>query len=200
MDGAGLRPLAVFVFVALTGVFAVSPPVAATGTVAAEAAAPAAASVPLSGQATMPPVEWLAWKMGTEYSYAWAWSLMKEDGQSEKSLGFARTFAKALGLAEPPPPTGDYRKLVLALAKEVDSKHGEKTRYHFLAGVRVTDAWFGAVIKSDVKTQLDDVGEFLAKSGIPDSVWSPQLTTIKAKTTDADLSKLAKAIDQHLRR
>jgi len=201
MDRAVLRPVSVLVLAALTGVPSISSTVsAATGTVPAVRAASRSAPVPPSTQANAPSNEWLAWKLGREYSFASAWSLMKESGQSQKSLGFARTAAKALGLAEPPPPAGDYMKQVVALAKEVDAKHGEKARYHFLVGIRVTDAWFGASIKADVKTQVNDLASFLAKSGIPETVWSPQLTTITANATDADLSKLAQAIEQHLRR
>jgi hypothetical protein len=125
--------------------------------------------------------------------------MMKESAQAEKSLGFARTLARALGISEPAPPA-KYLQHVMALAKEVGAKYGEKTRYHFLAGIRMIDTWFGTLIGSDVNMQLSELAEFLAGSGIPPSVWSTQLKAIQAKPSEGDLTKLGEAIDQHLKR
>jgi hypothetical protein len=147
-----------------------------------------------------PSNEWMAWKLGREYGFASAWTLMKRSAQMEKSLAFARTAAKALGIAEPPAPGDKYMENVVAMAKEIGAKHGEPVRNHFLVGVRMTDAWFGAAIGADVTTQLKDLGSFLAKSGIPQTVWSTQMTAIKAKASEPDLKKLADSIDAHLRR
>ena len=153
-----------------------------------------------SAEAQRPSNEWMAWKLGREYAFAQAWDLLKRSAEFEKSLGFARTFAKALGISEPPPPAADYLKHAVALAKEVDAKYGEKTRYHFLVGIRVTDAWVGAVIGADIKTQVTDLASFLERSGIPTSVWSTHLKAIQAEASGTDLGKLAQAIDEHLKR
>ena len=147
-----------------------------------------------------PSNEWMAWKMGREYGFAAAWDLMKKAPESEKSLGVARTAAKALGITEPVPPGDAYMKNVVAIAKEIEAKHGAPIRNHFLVGVRMTDAWFGAAIGADVTTQVKDLGSFLTKSGIPQTVWSTQLTAIKVTAREPDLKKLADTIDDHLRR
>ena len=86
------------------------------------------------------------------------------------------------------------------MAKEVDAKYGEKTRYHFLVGIRVTDAWVGTGIGADTTTQVADLARFLERSGIPPSVWSTQLKVIQSKASGTDLAKLAQAIDEHLKR
>jgi hypothetical protein len=168
--------------------------------VLAALAAPLCAQAAQNAGAKPPSKEWLAWKLGREYAFAAAWGLMKKAPDSEKSLGFARTAAKALGVAEPAPPGTDYMKNVVALAKDLQARHGEPVRNHFLVGVRLTDAWFGTAIGADVTTQVTDLSSFLAKSGIPRTVWNAQLTAIKAKATEADLRKLAQSIDAHLRR
>jgi hypothetical protein len=151
-------------------------------------------------KASGPSTEWMAWKLGREYGFASAWTLMKQSAQMEKSLGFARTAAKALGIAEPPAPGDRYLENVAAMAKEIGAKHGEPVRNHFLVGVRMTDAWFGAAIGADVTTQVKDLGSFLTKSGIPPTVWSTQLTAIKVTAREPDLKQLAETIDAHLRR
>ena len=147
-----------------------------------------------------PSNEWMAWKLGHEYGFAAAWDLMKKAPESAKSLGVARTAAKALGITEPAPPGDAYMKNVVAIAKEIGAKHGEPVRNHFLVGIRVTDAWFGAAIGADVTTQVKDLGSFLTKSGIPQTVWSTQLTAIKVTAREPDLKTLAETIDDHLRR
>jgi hypothetical protein len=199
-----LRPAFVLVLVALTG-----SPLAVSAALALRPGADRApartasfteAWASQSAQAKQPSNEWMAWKLGREYAFASAWTLMKESAQSQKSLGLARTIAKALGLSEPPPPAADYQKHIVALAKELDAKYNEKTRYHFLVGIRVTDAWFGASIGADVKKQVTELASFLERSGITPSVWNTQLTAIQAKATDADLRKLAQALDEHLKR
>ena len=153
-----------------------------------------------SADAPRPSNEWLAWKMGREYAFAEAWDMLNKSAESEKSLGFSRTFARALGISEPPPPSPDYMERVLALAKEVKAKYGEKIQYHFLVGVRLTDVWVGAAIRAEMKVQVANLALFLERSGIPPALWSTQLKAIQTEPSRADVTKLAQAIDEHLKR
>ena len=97
------RPALVLALVALTGsplaVSAASPITSSTEAWASQ-----------NAEAKRPSNEWMAWKLGREYAFAQTWQMLKKSAESEKSLGFARTFAKALGISEPPPPTADYLK------------------------------------------------------------------------------------------
>lgn len=147
---------------------------------------------------TKPSSEWLAWRLGREFGFAWAWNLMKESAQSDKSLGYARTYAKTLGISELP-PLSDVEQVPM-LGMKVQAQHGEKARYHFLAGHRMTYTWFGAVIGSDVKNHLATLAGLLERSGIPSSVWNTQLAAIQAKPSEAGIKQLADAIDEHLKR
>ena len=191
-----LRQAIVVALVALTG-----PPLAASA--ASTITSFTEAWAWQSADAPRPSNEWLAWKLGREYAFAQNFSMANRSAQSEKSLGFARKCAKALGISDPPPPTSDsdYVKDAEAMAKEIDAKYGEKTRIHFHVGIRLTFALFGAAVGTDVtavRSFVAQLASFLKSSGIPTSVWSTPLKAIQAKPSEPDLKKLDQAIDDHL--
>ena len=191
-----LRPAIVVALVALTGP-------ALAGSAASTITSFTEAWAWQSAEAPRPSNEWLAWKLGREYAFAQLFTLSKQSAASEKSLGFARKCAKALGIAEPPPPASgsDSPNYSEAMAKEIDAKYGEKTGIYFHVGGHLTFALFGAAVGMDatvVKSFVARLASSLKSSGIPTSVWSTPLKAVQAKPSEPDLKKLDQAIDDHL--
>lgn len=145
----------------------------------------------------------MAFFLGRKWGFACTFAMLEQADSVTKNMGQATTLAKGLGINPPTEPSKDNAMEAMrspTLYDEIKKKHGDKPAAAYSVGVSVTDAYFGANIDSDIKTQLAAVEKGAKDAGIPETVYKAKLDAVKAKPDDEDaVEALAGAFESHYR-
>lgn len=165
-------------------------------------ASPSGAAAGNAGGAAKPEFsdDAMAFMLGRKFAFACLYTQLDKPAEAQRAMSQAQVIAGGLGVTAPSlsPKSEGFKPLrSTAIPDELTKKKNAKVAAVYSLGVSITDAWFGAMLGSNISKVLTEIESNAKAAGLAESVYKTKLDAIKAKPTEEALAKLAGDLETH---